>query len=110
MQRPRPQGLVVGVTTVHPPFAHPLGMKIATWNLELARPHTSQAEAQQHWIDRIQADLWVFTATHPIFSLDAGYWSVISDPAPAETGDTGEGRWVQIWVRDLDMTDIRLSG
>ena len=79
-------------------------MKIATWNLERAQPHTPQAEAQQQWIARINADLWIFTETHTAASPGAGYQSVVSDLATTDT--PGDGRWVQIWVRDPGLRQV----
>jgi len=79
-------------------------MKIATWNLERAQPHTPQAEAQQQWIARINADLWIFTETHTAASPGAGYQSVVSDLATTDT--PGDGRWVQIWVRDQGLRQV----
>lgn len=80
-------------------------MKIATWNLERAKPHTPQAQAQQQWMDRINADLWILTETHPAASPGSGYQSVMSAVTTPETnGD--DGRWVQIWMRDRGLREV----
>lgn len=83
-------------------------MKIATWNLERAEPQTPQAQAQQQWIHRINADLWIFTETHPAASPGSGYQSVVShlvtpDLSPETHGD---GHWVQIWIRDMGLREV----
>ncbi|MFH7245767.1 MAG: endonuclease/exonuclease/phosphatase family protein [Spirulina sp.] len=80
------------------------GLKIATWNLARAQPQTPQGQAQQHWIHQVNADLWIFTETHPDFSLGEDYRSVMSQPDPS--GTEGEGAWVQIWVRDEGLQQI----
>ncbi len=74
-------------------------MKIATWNLERVRPQTPQAQRQQAWFDRIDADIWVLTETHRAISPGAGYRSVSSSGPDDYAAAEGE-RWVQIWVRD----------
>ncbi|QQE65128.1 hypothetical protein GFS31_18130 [Leptolyngbya sp. BL0902] len=81
-------------------------MKIATWNLERAQPSTPQAQAQRHWIDHTDADLWIFTETHPEFTL-AGYRSVISDRVEAgANGCRDETHWIHLAVREHDLRSV----
>jgi hypothetical protein len=79
-------------------------MRIATWNLERAMPHTPQAERQKRWIDYISADIWVLTETDVDLSPGANYCQVSSDVAdrPARTGE----RWVQIWARNATVNAL----
>ncbi|HIK44649.1 MAG TPA: endonuclease/exonuclease/phosphatase family protein [Leptolyngbyaceae cyanobacterium M65_K2018_010] len=79
-------------------------MKIATWNLERALPGTPKADRQQQWIDRINADIWVLTETHGGIAPGGNYRS-ISSGLPDRPAEEGE-RWVQIWVRDRDITPV----
>ncbi|MEY3299067.1 MAG: hypothetical protein RLZZ597_2327 [Cyanobacteriota bacterium] len=79
-------------------------MKIATWNLEQAIPSTPQGQAQGQWINRINADLWIFTETPPAASPGPGYQSVVSDLVATEAN--GDRRWVQIWIRDRGLRAI----
>lgn len=97
MQRPTDQALVIFVTISRRPISMP-GLKIATWNLEHAQPQTPQGQAQRQWIDQVNADLWIFTETHPEFSLGKDYRSVMSTPGCS--GAEEAGPWVQIWVRN----------
>lgn len=82
-------------------------MKIATWNLERALPQSVQAERQQKWLSRIEADIWILTETHLGIAPSEGYYSVASGP-PDRPGDDGE-RWVQIWVKNGKLTPLATS-
>lgn len=79
-------------------------MKIATWNLERVEPQTPQAERQQGWIQSINADIWVFTETDRAISPGVAYRSISSGKVdrPAREGE----RWVEIWVRDGEVSTI----
>lgn len=79
-------------------------MKIATWNLERAAPQTPQAQAQQPWIDRINADLWIFTETHFAASPGPGYQSIVSDLTTTDL--CGDERWVHIWMREQGLRAV----
>ena len=79
-------------------------MKIATWNLERVDPQTPQAERQQGWIQSINADIWVFTETDQSISPGPAYRSV-SSGNPERPSREGE-RWIQIWVRDGDISPL----
>jgi hypothetical protein len=103
MQRPTGRGLVIFVTIPRCPLSM-TGLKIATWNLEQAKPQTPQGQAQQQWIRHVDADLWILTETHPDFDLGAGYRSVVSQPDHSEA--EGDGPWVQIWVRNNGLLRI----
>ena len=82
-------------------------MKIATWNLERVEPQTPQAERQQGWIQRINADVWIFTETDQAISPGLNYRRVSSgDPdRPSRQGE----RWIQIWVRNGQVNPLSTS-
>jgi hypothetical protein len=82
-------------------------MKIATWNLERVAPQTSQAERQQGWLQRINADIWIFTETDQAISPGPAYQS-ISSGQPDRPARDGE-RWIQIWVRSGNISPIPSS-
>jgi hypothetical protein len=82
-------------------------MKVATWNLERVEPQTSQAERQQGWIQRIDADIWVFTETDQAISPGPTYRS-ISSGEPDRPSRHSE-RWIQIWVRNGEVSPVTSS-
>lgn len=82
-------------------------MKIATWNLERARPESRQAERQRQWLSRTDADIWILTETHLGITPGADYYSVASG-LPDRPGADGE-RWVQIWVKAGALIPLETS-
>ncbi|WP_017297350.1 endonuclease/exonuclease/phosphatase family protein [Nodosilinea nodulosa] len=79
-------------------------MKIATWNLERALPASVQAERQQQWLSRIDADIWILTETHLGITPGEDFVSVASG-LPDRPGAEDE-RWVQIWVRTGELVPL----
>lgn len=82
-------------------------MKIATWNLERVEPQTPQAERQQGWIQQIDADIWILTETDEAMVPGSAYRSISSGwpDRPARGGE----RWIQIWVRNGDISPVGSS-
>ena len=85
-------------------------MKIATWNVERARPGTGARTSRiREAISSIPADVWVLTETHSKFQLSDAYELVASSSAAADRGP-GEN-WVSIWVRrSLHATHRDVNG
>ena len=85
-------------------------MIIATWNIEHVRPgrgtRTARIRAET---ERIGADVWILTESHPVFSpSDRHRLVAISSPAPDRP--RGE-RWVCVWVsKDLTARHIEVGG
>lgn len=82
-------------------------MKIATWNLERVEPQSPRADRQKGWLWQIEADIWILTETDQAVSPGPDYGSISSDlpDYPARESE----RWIQIWVRDGDISPIPTS-
>lgn len=78
-------------------------MKVATWNLESARPLTAARKtAFYDAIRTFEADVWILTETWTSSHLEpiAGY-TVASESSRAEDlASDSERCWVSIWVKD----------
>jgi hypothetical protein len=84
-------------------------LRVATWNLERCNPK-SKARRQRlvEYINRIDADVWIFTETYESFSPGAEFNLIsFSNAAPDRHSRLGEC-WVAIWSR-LSAHPISLS-
>lgn len=85
-------------------------MKIATWNVEHVRPGKgARTERIRAETQRVRADVWILTESHPAFAPSDGHRLVaMSGPAPDRSN--GE-RWVCVWVRsDLSARHVAVGG
>ena len=74
------------------------GMRIATWNLERAKPRGWKiAPAQRKRMAEVDADIWILTETHVAHGPGNRYTG-IHTPAITERRPADE-RWVGIWSR-----------
>lgn len=73
-------------------------MRIATWNVEYARP--SRRDALRTVLHENPADIWVLTETHDELVPIGFEYSAHSEQRPFEAREVREGsRWVSIWSR-----------
>lgn len=85
-------------------------MKVATWNLDHVRlgsgRRTQRIRAE---IERVGADVWVLTETHPLFSPGDSFEGISSSSV---AGDRPAGeRWVSIWVRrGIPASEVQVTG
>lgn len=73
-------------------------LRIATWNLQ--RPIASQSARRERlvsWISKVNADIWVFTATHMDVSPGKGF-TVVETTETDRSEEPGEA-WTAIWSR-----------
>lgn len=76
---------------------HSTAVRVATWNLERCPSNRSGlAEAQQHRIDSVGADVWVLTETFVNRSPGPAFSGVFSPPHPTRRSAEAE-RFVGVW-------------
>ena len=68
-------------------------MRVATWNLERGRQSTSTIKAQQHEVERLNADVFVITEAPTVWSVSRP--GVVASP-PQRIGKLGPESWVAI--------------
>lgn len=74
-------------------------MRIATWNVERAKPNGWKiAPAQRRRMAAVDADIWVITETHVEYAPTSEHRHVVYSPAHPERRPPVE-RWVGIWSR-----------
>lgn len=82
-------------------------MRIATWNVEYARPQ--RLDALRQVLADNPADIWVLTETHDELNPPGCPHPAHSEPRPQESNNIRPGsRWVSIWSRYPKLEKVSL--